>query len=363
MASGAASVGRVFAPGLSMLWERVDAARALTERFGFADLPAMSRWLTDVLRRHWSLQLRQVERIMLSAHNAIAWAHTDQGTVVVKACADAASFDRLALIADVVAHLGEVGLPVAAPRPARDGSTRVVLQRPAAGGERHDGLHDGACPVAQGDAAPAAPGPHDQRLSVIVQPLVRGTLLDAGDLAGVRSAGVALARLHTAVADLPRAGHRVGEPDLHRRLHRAVAGPARHRVPHAAARLDALLADLPALGTPTQLVHHDFRGTNVLMNGAEVSAVLDFDEMALDHPVLDLALACTLLATRYTTWDPAPPAARESLVAGYRAVRPLSDLEERWLETLILGLSIAQVPDGRNPAGWKQAVQHLSAGL
>ncbi|MGC0249177.1 phosphotransferase enzyme family protein [Pseudactinotalea sp. Z1748] len=353
----------MFAPGLSMLWERVDAARALTERFGFADLPEMSHWLTDVLRWYWSLQVRQVECIVLSDHNAIAWTHTDRGIVVVKACADATRFDRLGLIADVVAQLGEVGLPVAAPRPASDGSTRVVLQRSAAGSERHDGLHDDAGPVAQAGAATAASGTHDQPLSVIVQPLVPGTLLDAGDLAGVRAAGVLLARLHTAVAHLPRAGHRVGEPDLHRRLHRAVAGPARHRVPRAADRLDALVADLPALGTPTQLVHHDFRGTNVLMNGPEVSAVLDFDEMALDHPVLDLALACTLLATRYTTWDPAPPAARESLVAGYRSVRPLSDLEERWLGALALGLSIAQVLDGRNPAGWTQAAQHLSAGL
>ncbi|MGC0141471.1 phosphotransferase [Pseudactinotalea sp. Z1732] len=362
----------MFAPGLSMLWERVDAARALTERFGFADLSAMSRWLTAVLRWHWSLRVRQVERIVLSDHNAIAWTHTDQGIVVVKACADATRFDRLALIADVVAHLGEVGLPVAAPTPANDGSTRVVLQGPAAGVERRDGLHsggrcltqhDGDDPAAQAGAAPAAPGPRGRRLSVIVQPLVPGTLLDAGDLAGVRAAGAVLARLHSAVVDLPQAGHRVGEPDLHRRLHGAVAGPARPCVPHAADRLDALLADLPALGTPAQLVHRDFRGPNVLMNGPEVSAVLDFDEMTLDHAVLDLALACTLLATRYTTWDPAPPAARESLMDGYRSVRPLSDLEERWLGALVLGLTIAQVPDGRNPDGWRQAVQHLSAGL
>ena len=110
-----------------MLWESADPARTLRDRFGFGDTSGVRTWLTGVLDEHWSVRLWDVKRILLSDHNAIAWTHTDQGTFVVKICADASRFTRLGLIADVVTHLGEVGLPVPVPRPADEPTGRLKL--------------------------------------------------------------------------------------------------------------------------------------------------------------------------------------------------------------------------------------------
>lgn len=65
-----------------------------------------------------------MKRTVLSADNAVSRVRTDRGTVVVKACAEATHFDRLARIADVVAHLEGGDVPVPAPLPANDGAAR-----------------------------------------------------------------------------------------------------------------------------------------------------------------------------------------------------------------------------------------------
>ena len=90
-------------------------------------------------------------------------------------------------------------------------------------------------------------------LAVIVLPEVTGDFVDAGDPAAVR----------------------------------ATAGRA--RAPRAAARLDALLADLPDLDVAAALVHGDVRGANVLVDSGRVTALLDYDSIVLGHRVLDLA--------------------------------------------------------------------------
>lgn len=182
----------MFPPGLSMLWERSDPEQALRERFGFSEPVAMHRWLTDVLAEHWSLEVRKVTRIVLSDHNALVWARTDQGRLVVKVCAEREDFSRLAVIADVVTHLGSTGVPVPVPRRSRGGAGRVVVTSDT--GE----------------------------LSVLVQPFICGDLLEVADLGGVHEAGACLARLHMAAAHKAPtyrdAGLRVAEADLHSRL-------------------------------------------------------------------------------------------------------------------------------------------------
>ena len=42
-------------PGLSMLWEQVDARQALRERFGFDGVDDVSAWVVEVLRQEWSI--------------------------------------------------------------------------------------------------------------------------------------------------------------------------------------------------------------------------------------------------------------------------------------------------------------------
>lgn len=225
-----------------MLWERTDPETALGERFGFAGMAAMARWLTEVLANRWDLRVDDVCRVVISADNALAWARTPEGTFVVKVCADRERFARLGMLADVVTHLGSTGVPVPVPRPARNGSNRLQ--------------------VTNGST----------ELSVVVQPVIAGDLLDVTDLDAVASTGNVLARLHTAAAALVptyrSAGFAAAGPDLRARLHRVAHHLRRtragDRAPEPLRALEALLADLPALDGPATLVHNDVRGTNVL---------------------------------------------------------------------------------------------------
>ena len=322
-----------------MLWEPIDPDDALRERFGFVDMAAMTRWLSSALTRHWGLPVIAVPRVVISADNALAWVETTAGTFVAKVCADRERFARLDMIGDVVTHLGSTGVPVPVPRPTTSGAARAQVT----GSTRS--------------------------LSVILQPAVAGDLLDVTDLEAVAAAGKVLARLHTAgaamVPALRSAGFHAGATDLHVRLHRVAhrlhRTPALERIPQPLRTLDRLLAGLPAIKGPATLVHNDFRSTNILTLHSQVTAVLDFDEMAIDYPVVDLARAATLLNTRFTTWDPAPAAAHAAFVAGYRSARGLSDAETAWLAAMMLALGLLQVPDGRNPEGWAESVEMLAA--
>lgn len=131
----------------------------------------------------------------------------------------------------------------------------------------------------------------------------------------------------------------------------------RARAPRAAARLDALLRDLPDLDVTPALVHGDVRGANVLVADDGAAVLLDHDAMGLGHRVLDLARGAATIATQFRTWDPPPPGARRNLVDGYRDVAVLTALEERWLEAALLAEGLRHVPAGDDPAGWAAAVE------
>ncbi len=57
-------------------------------------------------------------------------------------------------------------------------------------------------------------------------------------------------------------------------------------------------------------MHLDFRSANLLCDGDRISAILDFEEAGIDHPVGDLATAVVLLGTRFRHWGPVPPEAQ-----------------------------------------------------
>ena len=305
-----------------MLWESCDPEPALRERFGFDGLDAAAEWVTAALARTWDVTVRACPRLAVSDQNVIAWAASDRGDLVVKWSRDTARFARLDTSTSLLRTLERRGVPVAAPLPARDGRERVVLAGPL------------------GD------------LSVAVLPELSGDWLDVGDPAAVRSAGAWLARLHAAFPAAPGGD----TTPLRPRLEAWLATSDHGFVPTASARLSALLAGAPPLEDAPQFVHHDFRAANLLTRDSEVVGVLDFDEVAVDHRVADLAKACVYLGTRFTDWRPTPPAVRTALRAGYESVRPLSPEEAHWLEVLVLWHALVAVPGPGDPGGWAAAV-------
>ena len=96
--------------------------------------------------------------------------------------------------------------------------------------------------------------------------------------------------------------------------------------------------------------------SNMLTSGSEVIAVLDFDEVALDYCVSDLANAFVLLGTRFTNWQPTTARFRDAFLDGYQSVRPLTRLEHQWLHALVLLRRIQAIPPGDDPAGWARAL-------
>ena len=80
---------------------------------------------------------------------------------------------------------------------------------------------------------------------------------------------------------------------------------------------------------PPQLVHNDIRSANILCRGTHVSALVDFEEVAADHRVSDLAKATVLLGTRFHNWAPLDLAVQRCFVEGYREFHSLSPSENR----------------------------------
>jgi Ser/Thr protein kinase RdoA (MazF antagonist) len=268
--------------GLSMLWEQVEPEQALRERFGFEGFDSAGAWVGRVLREVWGIQGAVCGRLVISDQNAIVWVDGDRGPMVVKWSRAQPLFGRLEASMRLLRVLDERGVPVAAPVRALDGRERVVLDGPA--GE----------------------------LSLAVLPEVAGDWLDVGDEEAVRAAGACLAQLHNAL---------VGYED--------------ERLSHAERAAYGLGEGLPPLDDAKQLVHSDYRAANILVQGAKVVAVLDFDEMSWGYRVEDLARASVYLGTRFTNWQATPVAARLVLREGYESVRPLSSAEDQWYDALV----------------------------
>lgn len=251
---------------ISMLWESADPGASLTERFGFASAAEATAWLTGVLAEHWGLKVAACERLVISDANCLAWIGVDGCRMIAKWSMRPRLFARLAAIARLTVWLGERGIPVSVPQAARDGRLQVEV----------DGL------------------------SLGLQPVVDGELLDVTDPVQVRAAGEMLARMHAAMAVYPE------------------------RIP---------TDEPPAPGA--QLVGNDFRSANILWERRRIAAVLDLEETTYRRRVDDLAQAAVLLGTRYHHWRPTPADVRGAFVAAYESVLPLEKDDAGALEDRI----------------------------
>jgi homoserine kinase type II len=320
----------VFPAGVSMLWEQTDPQVALRDRFGLDTFDDASRWLAEVLAQRWDIDVAACDRILVSGENAIAWVWADHGALVAKWSRARDEFDRLAATSDLLAALDGQGVPMVPPLAAIDGRYRVLVE-------------SGSAP-----------------LSMMVQPRIEGDLLDIADGAAVRRAGACLAALHGALAAY--SDNRLGDatPDLRHRIESWLDEQYPGTVPAASARLREQLAALPRLDRDPQLIHGDYRASNIITTGSEIVAVIDFDGVALDHCVSEVAKAFVYLGTHFTNWRPTPAPVRELLLEGYESVRPLTPSEHRWLEALTLWHGIVAIPSGADPAGWAAALHNAA---
>lgn len=309
-------------PTLEMLWEACDPRDALTDRFGLPDARSAARWVATVLDEHWGVRVDACERVVISDHNALAWVATPSGRMIAKWSVVPERFPRLARVARLLCRLDRDGLPVSAPVPSLDGGLQVE--------------------------------PGD--VSIGLQRVVDGDLLDVGDPDQVRDAGAVLARLHLALATSPDAGQVVAPAGSPAPLTTRVSdwlGSSLDHVPAAArATLRAMILDAPDERLGTQLVHGDFRSSNVLCDGPAVAAVIDFEEARLDHCVVEVARSAVMLGTRYRDWGPVSSEVRTTFLSGYESVRPLTPVEAGWWDALLLWQACALVPRGDDPTGW-----------
>jgi homoserine kinase type II len=193
------------------------------------------------------------ERIVISDRNALAWVMTSSERLLMKWSVAPDRFSRLSQIAQLTGWLHRQGLPASAPLPSEEGSLQVEI---------------GAA-------------------SICLQRVVQGDLLEVQDLEQVQAAGVVLARLHHALADYPGTDQIVPPGGQTKSLTTRVTdwlGSAGGHVPRAGSNtlrqlVDGTPTDLP----PTQLIHGDFRSSNILCTGVEIAAVIDLEEARLDH--------------------------------------------------------------------------------
>ena len=327
--------------GLSMLWETVGPEAALRERFGFDSLDAVTDWAAKALDTTWGIAVAACPRMVISDQNAIVWARSDRGDLVVKWSRARERFGSLDASTRLLRSLADRGIPVAAPLATSDGLDRVVLDGPS--GE----------------------------LSVTVLPELSGDWLDVTDRAAVRSAGACLAELHQALGllgadDAFDAGPREPAPaggstaprsgELTQTIGDWLATRDHQLAPEASRRLQNLLSVAPELDDEPQLVHNDFRAANILTRDSKVVGVLDLDDVRVEHRVHDLAKASVYLGTRFTAWRPTSGHVRQALRAGYESVRPLSPAEARWFEILVVWQGLRAIPRENDPAGWASAV-------
>jgi homoserine kinase type II len=329
-------------PAVSMLWERADPYAALDQRFAFAKPEDAAAWLGATVAGNWGIGLRRCERIVLSARNALAWLDTDAGKLLAKWSIGSGLHPRLVALAELTDWLHRRGLPVSAPIAALDGSLQLATPNGSLG----------------------------------LQAVMVGELLDPSDRAQVHEAGSVLAAFHAALAAYPRAGFVVScsavsspyDPGLSTgagvRAHvtRWLDSIAPASPTAAVAFLRDRLPCFPEASLPTpQLVHNDVRSANILCRGTRVSALLDFEEVTVDHRVSDLAKAAVLLGTRFHNWAPLDLAVQRCFVEGYREFGSLSSSEEASLPVLAVYRTLTEVPAGADPAGWATAAERLAA--
>lgn len=158
----------------------------------------------------------------------------------------------------------------------------------------------------------------------MLQPFVPGHWLPLNPTA-LTHLGAAIAQLHQAPPpdNLPQ-GFQMGlclmEAAHADALEQACSHPFVAQLKDEMARFRA---ELPK-SLPRGVVHGDIFPDNVIAEGDEIRAILDFEEVAEEHFVLDIAMAFVGCGWQ----DGAPVRERwDALLAGYESVRPLSSEE------------------------------------
>ncbi|MBX9814486.1 MAG: homoserine kinase [Proteobacteria bacterium SG_bin5] len=168
-----------------------------------------------------------------------------------------------------------------------------------------------------------------------------GVSLSTPTPAKARAAGVALGRMHAALADFaPRRANSMGVDSWAPLLARCGDGlemiaPGLGR--DLAAKLDAVLAAWPApQALPEGAIHADLFPDNVLMLGDRVTGLIDFYFACTDIRAYDLAVM-------HSAWTFDARGARHdaaigrALIEGYRSIVALSDAELAALPVLARG--------------------------
>lgn len=169
-----------------------------------------------------------------------------------------------------------------------------------------------------------------------------GVSIENPNEAQTYAVGKSLAGLHLASADFPASRKNDLRPaDWHNLFeqcgdHLCDINPA---LPAAVRRyMPRLLADWPE-ELPRSTIHADLFPDNVLMLGDQVTGLIDFYFACTDITAYDLAV--THAAWCFTSGDPVYcPEIGAALMAGYEAIRPLSDAERRALPLLAQGAAM-----------------------
>jgi homoserine kinase type II len=161
--------------------------------------------------------------------------------------------------------------------------------------------------------------------------------------AQAEAVGRALAQLHLAAADFPATRANGMGPAEWQRLADALGPDGLAAIdPHFAAQVARELPEVVAAwpsNLPRGTIHADLFPDNVLMLGNQVSGLIDFYFACTDLLAYDLAVthAAWCFSNDGKRFDAAVSAA---LLAGYEAIRPLSDAERAAMPLLARGASL-----------------------
>jgi len=293
-----------------MLWESTDAQVALQQRFRFVSSAQATQWLTGTIANTYAIPVPSVDRLVISADNLLAWVTTADGPLIAKCCAQLTIHTRLARIADLLCWLEAQGLPVSTPLSTTLGARQVRCEH----------------------------------LSLGLQRLIPGEMLEPTDLLQAHSAGAILAQVHHLLSIYPRASD-FSSPPPHQspRLDERIVAWAETYVanstdPALVAECHALIEQIRTTSLPTlteQLVHNDYRAANLLWQAGTLRAVLDFESLSVGNRVNDLAWGAVHLGTRFHHWRPVSAAVHAAFGAGYATILPLSPAEAQWFPLLM----------------------------
>jgi homoserine kinase type II len=231
------------------------------------------------LQRAWALpDPWHLSPLVHGTNNQVWRVETPAGSYVLRVYANHTDPDRLRFEHAVLTHVADSGLPFAVPAPIPTTTGARSARIPAGDGEALAAL------------TPLIPGQHPrgedldqavaggEALGMLDVALARMAPLDPGEGVSWRSYGD-LEHCHPLVPDPPAAIEAL-----------PVADDARRRL---AARYAWLTERIPALyaALPQQLSHEDYGQDNVLMEGARVTGVLDFEFCARDLRAMDLTVA------------------------------------------------------------------------